>query len=323
MAGFDRRRVAVTGAAGFIGGAIAARLAAEGAQVVAIDLAAGEELAAAGLEPVTVDVTDRAGLERAVTGCELVVHAAALVREWGTMAEFIRVNVGGTAAAIAAAEAAGARLVQVSSVVVYGYDASSEQDESAFRRVCGIPYIDTKSASDRLAARRGAVVLRPGDVYGPGSIPWVVRPLELARAGRIAVPGDGSGVMLPCFIDDLVAAVLAAAQRGEPGGAYTAWEGVSVTFGEYFDRLCELAGRPPARRLPRPMLDALGAGLERWASLRGEAPMLTSHSALFLARRGTASIERARSELGWEPSVPLDQGLSRTAAWARAEGLVA
>ena len=308
MAELDGRRVAVTGAAGFIGGAIAARLAARRGTVVAIDIAAGGE-PAAGVQPVVADVTDRAALERALEGCELVVHAAAHVREWGTMAEFVRVNVEGTAAVIAAGEAAGARVVHISSVVVYGYDDASEQDESAFRRCYGIPYIDTKSASDRIAARRGAVIVRPGDVYGPGSIPWVLRPLELARVDRMAIPGSGHGVMLPCFIDDLVDAVVAAAQHGESGAAYTVWEGVPVTFGEYFDRLCEVAGARPAKRLPRPLFDALGAVFERWAGLRGEPPMLTSRSALFCARRGTASIERARAELGWKP-----HGLPRTGA---------
>src|SRR5205085_3366219 len=122
------------------------------------------------------------------------------------MKDFIRVNVEGTANVLDAAEAAGnARVVQVSSVVVFGYADTSHQDESAFRRNMGVPYIDTKSASDRIAARRGAVIVRPGDVYGPGSLSWVVRPVELMRSRRFAVPGKGDGTMLPIYVDDLVA----------------------------------------------------------------------------------------------------------------------
>ena len=89
--------------------------------------------------------------------------------------------------------AGGERAVHISSVVVYGYDDPGEQEEGAHLRTYGIPYIDTKSASDRVARRRGAIVVRPGDVYGTGSVPWVVRPLELPRAGRLAVPGEGDG----------------------------------------------------------------------------------------------------------------------------------
>jgi nucleoside-diphosphate-sugar epimerase len=271
---------------------------------------------------VIADVTDRAALERALEGAELVVHTAAYVQEWGSMEAFIRVNVGGTATVLDAAEAAGAkRAVQISSVVVYGYDDPAEQDEDGFRRTYGIPYIDTKSASDRLACRRGALVVRPGDVYGPGSVPWVIRPLAMAHARQLAVPAGG-GVMLPLYIDDLVEAVMLALERGEPGRAYTAWDGHPVPFEEYFTRIAEIAGARPPRRLPKPLLELVGAGVETWASVRGEPPAFTSRSATFLARRGLVSTERIRAELGWEPRVDLDEGLRHTAEWARAEGLL-
>ena len=84
-----------------------------------------------------------------------------------------------------------------------GTSAALSRTSRAFRRAHGIPYIDTKSASDRIACRRGAVVVRPGDVYGPGSVPWTLRPLQMARAGQLAVPGRGDGLMLPLYIDDL------------------------------------------------------------------------------------------------------------------------
>ncbi len=325
MGRFDGERVAVTGAGGFIGRAAARRFAAEGAEVVGIDVssAAIERIAADGVESALADVTDREALARVLARATLVVHAAAFVHEWGRMSDFVRVNVGGTAAVIdTAAEAGIERVVHISSVVVFGYDDPSEQDETAFRRSYGIPYIDTKSASDRLAARRGAVIVRPGDVYGPGSIPWTVRPLEMALAGQLSVPGKGAGLMLPVYVDDLVEAIALAAERGEPGAAYTAWEGVPVTFGEYFDRIAAIAGDRPVRRLPRPLLELAGAAMERWASLRGQTPAFTSRSATFIDRRGTASIERIRSELGWEPRVPLAEGLRLSGEWARAQRLI-
>jgi nucleoside-diphosphate-sugar epimerase len=325
MGRFDGSRVAVTGAGGFIGGAAARRFAAEGAEVVGIDVSssAAGRLAADGIEPAVADVTDREALERALAGAALVVHAAALVREWGEMEEFVRVNVGGTAAVLDGAAAAGAaRVVHVSSVVVFGYDDPAEQTEAAHRRSYGIPYIDTKSASDRLAARRGAVVVRPGDVYGPGSIPWLVRPLQMAQAGQLSVPGAGDGLMLPVYIDDLVEALVLAAERGADGATYTAWEGVPVTFSEYFGRIAEIAGGRGPRNLPRPVIELAGKALEAWARVRGGPPAFHSRSATFIDRRGTVSIERAREELGWSPQVPLAEGLRRSAAWARAERLV-
>jgi nucleoside-diphosphate-sugar epimerase len=127
--------------------------------------------------------------------------------------------------------------------------------------------------------------------------------------------------MLPVYIDDLVDALLAAAERGEAGEAYTAWSGEPVSFYDYYSRIAEIAGSPPPRRLPRPLLELGGAVMERWAKARGERPALTPRSAMFVDRRGSVSVERARSELGWEPRVGLDEGLRRCAEWARERGL--
>jgi 2-alkyl-3-oxoalkanoate reductase len=237
------------------------------------------------------------------------------------MEDFVQVNVGGTANVLDAAELTGAeRVLHISSVVVYGYHDPSEQDEAAHRRVNGIPYIDTKSASDRLACRRGAVVIRPGDVYGPGSVPWTLRPLEMARSGQLAVPATGDGLMLPLYIDDLVDAVMLGLDRGEPGEAYAVWDDSSrVTFEEHFNRLAQIGGGREARRLARPLLEVAGAAGELWARLRGKPPAFTARSATFIDRRGTVSTRKARERLGWEPRVSYGEGMERTEQWVRFE----
>jgi nucleoside-diphosphate-sugar epimerase len=254
----------------------------------------------------------------------MVVHTAAHVREWGSMDEFVRVNVAGTANVLDAGTQAGAdRVVHISSVVVYGYESPLEQDERAFRRTHGNPYIDTKSASDRLACRRGAVVIRPGDVYGPSSVPWTLRPVQMARAGQLAVPGRGDGLMLPLYIDDLAEAVVLALDGGNPGEAYTVWDDrARVTFEEHFNRLARIAGGREARRLPRPVLELVGMATERWAKLRGEPPAFTAGAVTFINRRGTVSAAKAREELGWEPRISYEEGMRRTQEWLREEGLI-
>ena len=96
---FEGRKAAVTGAGGFIGNAICRRLAAEGAEVLGLDVdpARADRVAAAGADFVEVDVADREALGPALDRVDLVVHTAALVREWGPMDDFVRVNVAGTA----------------------------------------------------------------------------------------------------------------------------------------------------------------------------------------------------------------------------------
>ncbi|MGH2636377.1 MAG: NAD-dependent epimerase/dehydratase family protein [Actinomycetota bacterium] len=325
---FDGRKVAVTGAGGFIGNAVCRGMVERGAEVVGLEIdgkTAGRVLAA-GAAYVRADVADRDSVERAIAdagGVEYVVHTAAHVREWGDMGDFVRVNVGGTRNVLdAATRASVERVLHISSVVVYGYDEPGEQDEDVFHRTYGIPYIDTKSASDALACRRGAVVIRPGDVYGPASVPWVLRPLELANAGQLVVPGNGDGIMLPVYIDDLVEAVALGLSEGTPGRPYAAWDGEPVTFEDYFNRFAEMVGGRRARRLPRPLLGSLAAAIETIAGLRNVPPAFSRNAITFIDRRGTVSTARIRDELGWAPRVRLDEGMRRTEEWLRAEGLL-
>jgi nucleoside-diphosphate-sugar epimerase len=322
---FEGRKVAVTGAGGFIGNAICRGLRAEGAEVIGAEL--NPETAPlvheAGASFEACDITNRAALDRVLQGIDLLVHTAAHVREWGTMEDFVRVNVEGTRNVLDAAEGAGVdRVLHISSVVVYGYDDPGEQPEDVYHRTYGIPYIDTKSAADALACRRGAVVIRPGDVYGPRSVPWVIRPLDLAKAGQLVLPGKGDGIMLPLYVDDLVEAVALGLLEGRGGRPYAAWDGEPVTFEDYFNRLAGLVDGRPARRMPRPLLAGVAAAMEAVAGLRGSPPAFSRNAITFIDRRGTVSTERIRTELGWEPRVTLDEGFGRVERWARTEGMI-
>lgn len=318
-------RIAVTGAAGFIGGTVAEMLVQRGAEVIGLDIAESgrARVEALGAKFVLADVAERSSVERALEGgIDAVVHTAAIVSDWTTMEESIRVNVGGTANVLTAARAAGAsRAVHLSSVVLYGYDDPSEQDEDAPRRSVGIPYLDTKAASDRLASRLGAVVVRPGDVYGPGSNPWTVRAVDMVTMGLPMVPSE-DGTMLPVYIDDLAAGVLAALEHGRPSRAYAIWDGVPVTFRDYYQRYADMAGGGRVRVAPRALMSTVGAAMEGVARLTGRPPLFTRTALTFVDRRGTVSTRRAREELGWEPRVPLEEGLARSEAWLREKGLI-
>ena len=145
-------------------------------------------------------------------------------------------------------------------------------------------------------------------------MPWLLRPAELMRRGMLALPDRGDGTMLPVYIDDLVEGIVVALRRGRPGSSYTLWDGEPVSFSEYFTRLAELTGGKPPRNLPRPVLSAVAGATELAARLRGRAPAFGRHGVTLVDRRGTASNQRAREELGWEPRVSLDEGIRRGAA---------
>ena len=205
------RRVLITGAAGFIGRALAERMRGDGFEVVGVDLEADR---AAGI--VAGDVAKPGPWREAARGCEVVVHTAALVGMPTDVSRFWHVNVRGTRLALEAARDAGARrFVHLSSVVTFGLHFPDGVDETHPVRPTGVAYTDTKIAAEQvvLMAHAGAelevVVVRPGDVYGPASRPWTLIPLEFLRNRRLVLPARGRGIHSPVFVDDLIEGVRA------------------------------------------------------------------------------------------------------------------
>ncbi len=306
-------RVAVTGAAGFIGAAACARLAADGHEVVGLDVRG----------PLRADVTDPAGLVRALDGADAIVHTAALVSDWGAMADFVRVNVAGTRNVLDAAR--GRPVVHVSSVAAWGYEFGRDgRDlaEDAPTRRTGAPYVDTKAASDELARRRGATVLRPGDVYGPGSVPWVIRPIETLRARLFTLPDGGHGLMTPIYVEDLVDAIARAVRdpAAASGQGLAIHDGRPVAARDFFAHHARMLGRRGVPCAPRPLVEAGALAVEALARARGRTPAVSRQAVQYVSRRAAYPADRARELLGWAPRVGLDEGMRRTEAWLRSSG---
>ena len=318
--------VLITGAAGFIGRTLAERLREGGATVRGADFAADPELdIAAG------DVGSAGPWQERAAGCDTVIHTAAIVSNAASIGDAWRVNVLGTRNALDAAVAAGARrFVHFSSVRAFGDTGFPDGvDERWPVRPDGHTYVDTKIASEQVVLQAHAAgeiectVIRPGDVYGPGSRPWTVLPVEAIAAGRFFLPAMGRGVHSPIFVDDLAAGVLAAARADAAAGqVLTISGGVGVSCNEFFGHYARMLGKPPARRVPTSVAMALAAIPETAAWLTGNTTELRRSSVAYMTRTGTYSIEKARRLLGWEPAVGLGEGMRRTGLWLREAGLV-
>ncbi len=316
-------RVFITGAAGFIGRALYDRYAAEGHEVRGCDLVADADRGI-----VTGDVCQAGPWQGEMAGCELVIHTAADVSLRMERAEKTwRSNVLGTSHALAAAERAGAsRFVHFSSVTVFGLDFPDGVDERYPVHNTYIPYPDSKIAAEQvvlqahLDGRVPCTVVRPGDVYGPRSRAWAVIPAELIKARRLTLPGGGRGIHSPVYIDNLIdGVVLAAASTDAVGQVFTLSDGIGVPYRDFFAPYAELLGRHLIT-LPAPVAIGMSAVLQRVARLGPGDNEINPGSARYLLRRGTYSIEKARSVLGWEPRVGLEDGLERTIAWLREQG---
>jgi nucleoside-diphosphate-sugar epimerase len=307
----------VTGSSGFLGSRVCRALAERGYEVRGIDVRPSPTTTLAG------DLTADGPWQDALAGADLVVHTAALVGERGRRERFQVVNVGATGRVLATAERAGlGRIVHVSSIVVHGHDFPDQVDETGPVRPTGNPYTDTKIAAEHLAllaAARGVpvTVVRPGDIYGPGSEQWTVRPVQMLQRRQLAV-FSGEAVISPVYVDDVVDGVVAAgttdAARGE---VFHLSGGVGVPPAEFFGRYARMTGRRlPV--LPMPVVRAVATPL----SALGDRAPLTRRTLEYVSHPGTYSIAKAGRLLGWTPQVDLDEGMRRTQAWLREAGLL-
>ena len=316
-------RVFITGANGFIGRAVAGRLRELGSEVTGVDLRPDPDLGV-----LAGSTTEPGTWAAALAGVDAIIHTAAIVSNSASLEEAWTVNVLGTRRVIEAAAAAGVpRLVHLSSIMAFGFDYPDGVDESYPVRVCGHSYPDTRVNSEAVVLTAHAVgeidatIIRPGDVFGPGSV-WVREPIERARARQVVLPAGGRGLLSLIHVDNLVDGILLAlANPSASGQVFTLTDGYTVTCRDYFGRLAALVGAPVftlPTSVATPLTRATGAVLRRM----GRPNELSAATMLMLARTGSYSNAKAREVLGFEPRIGYEQGMDLVAHWARAEGLV-
>jgi nucleoside-diphosphate-sugar epimerase len=287
-------RVAVTGASGFCGRAVAAAAADRGARVLCLGRRPGP-VGSHRYWDAARDIPDLAGVD-------VVVHCAAAVGDPGSRrsadAAFRAVNVDGTARLLEVADAR--PLVWVSSASVYdprvdrglvGEDHPIGGQRNAYGR--------SKAAGERLALAAGAVVLRPRAVYGPGDPHLVPRLRSRVRAGVLPLPGPDVPLSLTA-VENLADACLAALDW--PAGPYNVADAAPYPRDTVVGQVLAATGTPVrVVHVPTMLVFAAARVAEVASRLRGTAePALTAYAVDQLAHPVVLDLTRALAR-DWQP----------------------
>ncbi len=327
----EKRVAFVTGGSGFVGGRLISALIAQDWQVRA--LARGQKAVATvkGLGAVVIegDLTDRAALLKGMSGSQIVFHVAALFKMWGSQEEFDAVNVDGTRALVnAAVESQSIRkviMVSAAAVVMGDPKPMENVDERVpLQQRSFAPYSASKAAAEEVlhaanGRRQGfeTVALRPPMIWGPG-MPTLDHMINVVNSGNWQWPDQGKQATSTCYVDNLIDALLLAADRGQ--GAYFVADSDQRDFKSVVGGLLETRGVKASDKSISFGMAWRVAGVMgffwKLFRIKGEPP-ITRQMLRLIGKPFTVNIDKARRELGYVPHVSWKQGIQKMTASAQ------
>ena len=309
-------RLAVTGASGFVGGAVCRTAAKAGCEVHAYGRRPHVDPDHVGGVPYQPwDITS--GPLEGTPEVDAVVHCAGSVTDWGTLNEMYTVNVTGTEDVLATFRGK-MRFVHVSTASVYDPrvpTVRAGEDDALDAKRHRDPYGRTKANAEAMVAWRhpNSVILRPHAVYGPGDTTLMPRLLDAIRrtpsGPRLLAVGDGRQRLSLTSIDNLVQACLLAATTPDVSGVYNIADAEPLTLDEALRAFLAARGSQ-ATPLYLPYRVAYPAAVAAEAAarlIRGigktstRPPRLTRYAVRHLAVERTLDISKARRQLGYDP----------------------
>jgi nucleoside-diphosphate-sugar epimerase len=328
-------KVLVTGATGFLGGALTRRLYSMGWYITALgrNVSKLKNLESEGMQVLQVDLKDKNALADACKDQEIVFHCAALPSPWGNFEAFYQANVIGTRNVIRGCEEHKVkRLVYVSTPSLYfGYSSRMNVKETDELPEPVSNYAATKILAEEeidkaFANGLATIAIRPRALFGPGDTVIFPRLIPRLRSGRLPILGDGENIVDLTFIENVVDALLLCAESPSNtlGKKYNISNGEPVKIWKLIERICmELYLPIPKRKLSYQTANTVASVLEFVCTIipTHPEPPLTRVSVSMMANSTTLDISAASNELGYQPKVSVDEGFEKFMKWWKERNL--
>ncbi len=319
----------ITGATGLLGSHLAEQLRERGERVRALVRpgSATGFLREIGVELSEGDLCDPRSILKAVDGAGVVYHCAAKVGDWGGWNLFQTQTIEATGHLVdACRQAQVGRLMHVSSIMVYGHPRrredpfTEEEPQGQNLRLWDYYCVSKIEAEKKVRAYPGPwTIVRPSWVYGPRDRNTFPRIFRSLRSWRVFILGRGENLVNVIYAADVADGILRAASNPVAiGEAYNLSSAGELTQQQLLDLLCDLVGRRRVRWHMPVRLAYWGGFL---SEIIGKAiflrrpPHITRYAVGLILRSTRYSTAKAQTQLGWQPRMPLEQGLRLTYEW--------
>ncbi|HWB24623.1 MAG TPA: SDR family oxidoreductase [Chitinophagaceae bacterium] len=325
----------ITGATGYIGNALAKRLAEEGNTVHALcrSTAKKDLLQYPNIQIFDGEILNSEAVRKAMAGCQQVYHLAAYARVWAkNPGTFYSVNVEGTKTILDTARELGVqKIVFTSTAGVLGPSGIEpvKEDDTRIGDIMN-EYEDSKTKAEALCRDycnyygMHIVIVNPPRIYGPGietESNAVTKLAKLYLQGKWRImPSDGTKTGSYVYIDDVVNGHILAMQRGRSGERYIL-SGVNASYNEFFATLAQATGKKIRLiNLPVWVMMLAGYAMILRTKLTGKPPLLTPKWIKKYLYNWSLSCKKAKRELGYS-YIPLQEGLQKTISWLKQQDM--
>lgn len=328
----QKLKICVTGSSGMVGYHTVKRLLEKGHEIIALVRTGSDTTklsALRGARIIPVDLSEKTNIEKAISGCDVFIHAAGIVDPLATRDEIFSVNVQGTRNALAAAESSALKqFIQISSLsVITGQNDQYNVNEEAPLVYCGEAYADSKVEAEKSVmayfkkSQMLLTILRPGFIYGPMERAWMPRLIHNLKHRKAMLIDGGKKQCNLIYIENLVTAIeLSLLNEKAANQAFNLTDGETITKKQLFDSICDELGFARITKevpswLARPVCEMISSIAPALPVEKRKNLSRFSRAAFRLAGINQGfSINKAEQQLDYVQRIPFAQGMKETLA---------